>query len=111
MVEVTQDVARAHFEKWAEWNVGQFSPAGFHGTNGVWQYRHNIQQFYWECWQAAVKAHCNPSAKDKRIAELEAALQGLIDDEPCRHDHHGYCQTHFVTAPCEMAAARKALAP
>lgn len=50
------------------------------------------------------------SAAD-RIVELEAALAGLIDDEPCWYDHHGYCQAHFITSPCEMAIARTALSP
>jgi hypothetical protein len=45
-----------------------------------------------------------------RIAELEGALTGVVDDEPCWYDHHGYCQAHFVTSPCEMAEARAALA-
>lgn len=31
-------------------------------------------------------------------------------DEPCRHDHHGYCQAHFVEADCSVAALRAALA-
>ena len=44
------------------------------------------------------------------IGELVEALDGLIDDEPCWHDHHGYCQSHFITAPCEMAVARATLA-
>ena len=43
------------------------------------------------------------------VGELVEALEGLIDDEPCRYDHHGYCQTHFITEPCEMAVARAAL--
>ena len=50
------------------------------------------------------------SAAD-RIEKLEAALAGLIDDEPCWYDHHGYCQAHFITSPCEMAIARAALSP
>lgn len=46
-----------------------------------------------------------------RIDVLTAALRGLMDDEPCRYDHAGYCQTHSVSKPCVMAAARTALAP
>jgi len=43
-----------------------------------------------------------------REARLEAALVRLLDvlDEPCRYDHHGYCQTHFVENPCRVAEAR-----
>lgn len=40
---------------------------------------------------------------------LRAALTGLVDDEPCRLDHHGACQTHGASNPCAMAAARAAL--
>lgn len=46
---------------------------------------------------------------DKRLAELEAALRAVIDDEPCRYDHHGYCQTHLLGKPCEVAEARRLL--
>lgn len=42
---------------------------------------------------------------------LKALLLGLIDHEPCRTDHHGYCQTHGqVTTVCQVAEARAALA-
>lgn len=44
------------------------------------------------------------------VAGLREALEGLIDEDPCWYDHHGYCQAHFVTNPCEMAIAREALA-
>lgn len=41
------------FEEWAFQHVGQFTRAGFHGTNGKWIYsNHNIQNLLWECWQA-----------------------------------------------------------
>jgi len=49
--------------------------------------------------------------KDAEIARLREALEGLIDDDPCWYDHHGYCQAHYVTSPCEMAIARQALKP
>lgn len=42
-------------------------------------------------------------------ARLREALAGVIDGEPCRFDHHGYCQAHYATNPCEMAFARAAL--
>ena len=50
----------------------------------------------------------------RRVAELEAALRGLLepfDDEPCRYDHHGYCQEHFVEPGdrCCVKLAREAL--
>ena len=48
------------------------------------------------------------------VAELEAALRGLLepfDDDPCRYDHHGYCQQHFVEPGdrCCVKLAREAL--
>lgn len=42
--------------------------------------------------------------------DLLAALEAMIDNEPCRFDHHGNCQTHTLGNPCEMAAARAAIA-
>ena len=49
-----------------------------------------------------------------RIDVLEAALHGLVDheDQPCRFDHHGYCQDHtggFGEHGCTTAIGRKAL--
>lgn len=29
-----------------------------------------------------------------RCAALEEALEPFLDDNPCRYDHHGYCQEH-----------------
>jgi hypothetical protein len=46
----------------------------------------------------------------QKNVQLRAALEGLVDDEPCRLDNHGYCQTHGVTKPCVMQVARQALA-
>ena len=41
-----------------------------------------------------------------RIEALEAALADLVDDEPCRLDHHGGCQAHgFLEPPCGVATA------
>ena len=60
----------------------------------------------------------NTRADDDRIealkadkAKLREALVGLTtdDDDPCWFDHAGNCQAHFITNPCEMAFARKAL--
>ena len=48
-------------------------------------------------------------SKNAENARLRSALEGLIDDEACGYDHHGYCQAHFITKPCEMAVAREAL--
>ena len=62
------------FEKWARQNVGQFSPAGYHGTGGVWFYRHNIQQLMWVCWRASANT---------RTTSL-AAQDGLVDAKELR---------------------------
>ena len=43
-------------------------------------------------------------------SELLEALRGIIDDGPCRFDHHGNCRAHGPTQPCTMALARAALA-
>ena len=51
-----------------------------------------------------------------RIEALTAEKEGLkellkrnIDDEPCRLDHHGYCQAHYLEEDCSVAAALAAL--
>ena len=44
--------------------------------------------------------------KDVLIGELLAALEALVDDEECRFDHHGNCQTHALSNPCNMQRAR-----
>jgi hypothetical protein len=41
---------------------------------------------------------------------LRAALWAFVDDEPCRLDHEGYCQTHGVSRPCRVVTARTLLA-
>jgi hypothetical protein len=33
-------------------------------------------------------------------------LTNLADDEACRLDHHGQCQTHNLETVCSVAAAR-----
>ena len=48
----------------------------------------------------------------ERVTALRLALHDLLDaigDEPCRPDHEGYCQAHFVSSPCEVATARHIL--
>jgi hypothetical protein len=50
---------------------------------------------------------------DPRVAKLVEALAGLVacqGDDPCRYDHHGYCQEHYIEAECSVAKARAALA-
>jgi hypothetical protein len=59
-------------------------------------------------WEAADTI----TALRDRVKVLEEALQGLLEpfkDDPCRLDHHGYCQTHFIEADCCVSRARAAL--
>ena len=46
--------------------------------------------------------------------DLLAALERLleVDDEPCRFDHHGYCQAHYLDnkGECRIENARALLA-
>lgn len=45
-------------------------------------------------------------------SRLREALEGLLapfSDDPCRLDHHGYCQAHFLELHCCVAKARAAL--
>ncbi|HET7128956.1 MAG TPA: hypothetical protein VFJ93_07770 [Gaiellaceae bacterium] len=53
--------------------------------------------------------------QERQIADLREALEPFIDDEPCRFDHHGGCQTHgFLNIEpgdvCGMVFARRVLA-
>lgn len=41
----------------------------------------------------------------KESERLRAALAELVDTEPCRLDHEGFCQTHSLSRPCAVAAA------
>jgi hypothetical protein len=37
-------------------------------------------------------------------------VRALMDDEPCRYDHHRYCQTHSIAAePCPHELAHDLL--
>ena len=45
-------------------------------------------------------------AENSALADL---LARNIDDDPCRRDHHGYCQTHYLEEDCSVDAARKFL--
>lgn len=46
-----------------------------------------------------------PVAERDQLRDLVAAL---IDPDPCRYDHHGYCQTHSLhEAPCPHDLAKK----
>ena len=62
------------------------------------------------CW---IEDHYHKDVGDdldwliERIEQLEELLGKLIDDEPCRLDHHGYCQTHRLEENCSVARARE----
>lgn len=59
---------------------------------------------------ACKKAYEEAQPASSVNAEVVEALRGLVDDEECSFDHHGYCQTHFSgSMPCLMEKARKAL--
>lgn len=44
------------------------------------------------------------------VEELVDALEAVLDPDPCWLDHNGNCQAHFVSNPCEVAAARALIA-
>ena len=51
------------------------------------------------------------AAERARVAKLVEAGKRVLEplDEPCRRDHHGYCQAHFIEADCSVAALRAAI--
>lgn len=45
-----------------------------------------------------------------RIAPLRELLAQLVDEDPCRLDHHGYCQAHSLhSPPCPHQVAKELL--
>lgn len=44
----------------------------------------------------------------KRLLEMMMRVH-LQHDEPCRLDHHGFCQSHYCSEPCLYAEIKKAL--
>lgn len=64
-----------------------------------------VSETLWQYEATAAAAPC-------REAQLEAALRSLLGalDEPCRLDHHGNCQSHFIESPCRVDSARALLA-
>ena len=55
-----------------------------------------------------------PSGEIERLRKhadaMAGALEGNLDDDECWHDHHGYCQAHYVTSPCEVGEGKRILA-
>ena len=41
--------------------------------------------------------------------ELATILDMLIDPDPCRYDHNGFCQTHYQSKPCGHEIAKQAM--
>lgn len=54
----------------------------------------------------------DPVEPPAEAGQLRLLLQEWLDmhDEPCRLDHHGYCQTHFLESDCLAKRTRAALA-
>lgn len=48
-------------------------------------------------------------AERNYVEALKTALADFLDNEPCQLDRHGYCQTHGLSKPCRMVAAREVL--
>lgn len=45
-----------------------------------------------------------------KIKDLEEILEEVIEveSEPCRYDHHGYCQSHWMHEyPCPIEKAKQ----
>lgn len=82
-----------------------------------WRYELRRREDGWEDERWEMRKERDDLAR--RLAESEAgaavmreALAGLLDaykDDPCYHDHHGYCQAHFISSPCPVAEAQKAI--
>jgi hypothetical protein len=47
------------------------------------------------------------SPEDPTKPILRRLIAQLIDPDPCRYDHHGYCQAHSLhSAPCPHEQAK-----
>lgn len=44
-----------------------------------------------------------------QVNKLREALENMIDPEPCRLDHYGFCQAHCCSKPCINKEAQEAL--
>ena len=62
--------------------------------------------------EAAVILGLVANAERKHFEEVTAlrlALEALVDDEPCRVDGRGFCNTHTLSNPCNVAAGKALL--
>lgn len=46
---------------------------------------------------------------EKLLEPVLVLLSELTDNEPCRLDHHGYCQTHNLSEDCSNKRAKELL--
>ena len=68
----------------------------------------------WKAQAKSVAIECADKVAYNRelrtlVKELGKALTNLIEAEECSFDHHGYCQSHGVSKPCNNEAAKQAL--
>ena len=59
--------------------------------------------------EICAEAYAELTRLTSELSKARVLLESLVDDEPCRTDHHGYCQTHNLSHPCEVAEARRYL--
>ncbi len=95
-------------------------------TPGPWTVEHDVAEEFWfgrDFW--TVGPHVDPygddrvavtgsSESDARLVaaapDLLAILIRLVDEDDCRYDHHGYCQTHNLgEQPCPHEQAKPLL--
>ena len=51
--------------------------------------------FDFSVWLMAQFARTETASLRAVLGELADVLESFTDDDECRFDHHGYCQTHF----------------
>lgn len=102
----TAPEAKQREVKWPE----KVDLTGFKDGYGKGSRDHIIAAAWNQAIDACKKAYEEAQPASSVNAEVVEALRGLVDDEECSFDHHGYCQTHFSgSMPCLMEKARKAL--
>ena len=52
------------------------------------------------------KLNMDSTTTENYTERLLEVVEMLVDDEPCRLDHHGNCQAHNLENPCTTARAR-----
>ena len=58
----------------------------------------------------AARVHEGCGRATDTLRQARELLADLVDDEPCRFDHNGYCQAHYCSSPCINARAQAFLA-